>query len=314
MIVNLPAPVACPSCLSQRRFCRASSKRGWRIWQCSDCDAYFVWPQPSEDELGGLYTARAGYAAAALSNSHSSDRMSWRTLLPGLNQHAWVLDVGCGSGSTSLQLATDHLRPVGVDRNRDGLRTARRAGIEVIAANGEGLPFRDGVLSAAVLGDVLEHVRHPRLLLAEVRRVLGADGLIFVRCPNAGSGFARFSLLVSRWSHAQWLHSEAPYHLFEWGEKGLRGLVEEMGFCTIACRPEGRPSWLRVVGASGHFDNLKRELKVTGGYRVTPGLLKRIPTILAVASLVAFCGAAGSLVDRGRAQCSLVLVARKDGT
>jgi SAM-dependent methyltransferase len=52
-----------------------------------------------------------------------------------------------------------------------------------LVADGHRLPFRDEVFDAVILEAVLEHVKEPKLVISEVRRVLREDGYICVAIP-----------------------------------------------------------------------------------------------------------------------------------
>ena len=90
-----------------------------------------------------------------------------------------VLDLGCGAGgSVDVFRARDpDVQWVGLDvpgspEARE--RTRRDARFETF--DGVSMPFEDGSFDLVYCKQVLEHVRHPEPLLAEVRRVLTPGG------------------------------------------------------------------------------------------------------------------------------------------
>ena len=97
-----------------------------------------------------------------------------------------VLDVGCGVGGNVPALVRLGLDPVGVDVSETALRELRAShpDTRVAAADAGRLPFGDRAFDAAVLTEVLEHVRDPAAAVAEVARVLVAGGVLFVSSPN----------------------------------------------------------------------------------------------------------------------------------
>ncbi len=95
------------------------------------------------------------------------------------------LDVGCGLGGTSLELARRFgVSMVGVDRTRSQARRAHQrvrrfpAGerIRVVQANGLALPFASGTFHVATSIEVVFHVLDKPTLFAEVARVMAPGG------------------------------------------------------------------------------------------------------------------------------------------
>src|SRR5204863_9881513 len=133
--------------------------------------------------------------------------------------------------------------------------------------------FPDNSFDVVYLGDVIEHVASPRRELAEIHRILRPRGIVVLRTPNARSGFAAITLAAARVLHCSWAHSEAPYHLHEFTRQSLRVLLESLGFGIAWNRAEGSSRFLYKLGATGLFDELKRQLKGKGnGYRITADL------------------------------------------
>jgi SAM-dependent methyltransferase len=96
-----------------------------------------------------------------------------------------VLDLGCRYGAlTRAYLAGNEV--VGIDVDRAALAEAAKLGIETHWANvDERLPFADESFDAVVAGELLEHVRDPRGLVDEARRVLRRGGTFIGSVPNA---------------------------------------------------------------------------------------------------------------------------------
>ena len=120
----------------------------------------------------------------------------WRTaensaghLLPHLAPGAALLDLGCGPGTITADLAARVApgRVVGVDASAAVLEEARaaaeRAGVavELVRADAADLPFPDASFDVVHAHQVLQHVADPVAVLREARRVCRPGGLVAVR-------------------------------------------------------------------------------------------------------------------------------------
>jgi SAM-dependent methyltransferase len=140
--------------------------------------------------------------------------------IPRLAPLGRVLDLGCGAGDS-----VDQFRDVnpavdwtGVDIERSPeVAARRRSDASFITFDGVTLPFGDSLIDAVYCKQVLEHVRTPQPLLAEVARVLKPDGLL------AGST----SQLEPFHSYSTWNYT--PY--------GLKLLLEGAGLEALEFRP-----------------------------------------------------------------------------
>jgi SAM-dependent methyltransferase len=106
-----------------------------------------------------------------------------------------VLDVGCGDGYLMSLISPRAERVVGVDAELRGVQLATAqldgfANCRVAGADSYALPFRSGSFDVVVLADVIEHLEHPELCLAEIRRVLAPGGAAFVTTPVGRPGQA----------------------------------------------------------------------------------------------------------------------------
>lgn len=101
-----------------------------------------------------------------------------------------ILDLGCGMGGLSTALALAGARVQSLDFNSDYCRITQlrgqRYGLVLSPVNGAGeaLPFRDARFDVIVCLDVLEHVRAPERLLAEIGRCLKPGGLCHITAIN----------------------------------------------------------------------------------------------------------------------------------
>lgn len=100
-----------------------------------------------------------------------------------------VLDVGCGAGYGTAQLAKEACFAVGVDLAADALAYAAshysRPNLVFLPASCTALPFRDQSFDLVASFEVIEHIAAWREMIEEARRVLRPNGQFIVSTPNA---------------------------------------------------------------------------------------------------------------------------------
>ncbi|MDH5295086.1 MAG: methyltransferase domain-containing protein [Acidimicrobiia bacterium] len=114
-------------------------------------------------------------------------------LLPRLESSMRLLDLGCGPGSVTLDLARFVAEVVGVDAAVEAIAAARgaaeasgvRSRFEV--ADVYELPFEDSSFDVVFAHQVLQHLGDPVRALVEARRVLRPGGLMAAREADYGT-------------------------------------------------------------------------------------------------------------------------------
>jgi SAM-dependent methyltransferase len=111
-------------------------------------------------------------------------------LLPHLRPGLEVLDVGCGAGSITLDLAelVAPGRVVGLDGSADALEKAREAAeqrqvgnVELVLGDALAIDLPDDSVDVVHAHQVLQHVSDPIGVLREMRRVCRPGGLVAAR-------------------------------------------------------------------------------------------------------------------------------------
>ena len=126
---------------------------------------------------------------------------TWRTVansanyvVPFFTRGASVLDVGCGPGTITIEMA-ERVAPgrvVGIDASSDVIAKARegvgdRSNVSFEVANIAALNFPDDTFDIVHAHQVLQHLDDPVAALREMRRLVKRNGVVTVRDADYGA-------------------------------------------------------------------------------------------------------------------------------
>jgi ubiquinone/menaquinone biosynthesis C-methylase UbiE len=201
----------------------------------------------------------------------------WRTaensaayLLPALRPGLDVLDVGCGPGTITVDLAARVApgRVLGIDVSPDPLAEARaaaeRAGVAVTVEVGDvyALAAADDSFDVVHAHQVLQHLTDPVAALREMARVCRPGGVIAVRDVDYGAfvtfpadaGLDRWLDLYHRVARRNGAEPDAGRRLLAWAHAaGLRDVTATTSswcYSTAAEREWWGTSWAGRATAS----------------------------------------------------------------
>lgn len=113
---------------------------------------------------------------------------TWRTvensagyLLPYLTPGAAVLDVGCGPGTITADMASMGVEVIGIDSAPEVIEKARELGIDARVGDAYALDFADDSFDVVHAHQTLQHLARPVEALREFRRVVKPGGVVGVR-------------------------------------------------------------------------------------------------------------------------------------
>jgi 2-polyprenyl-6-hydroxyphenyl methylase/3-demethylubiquinone-9 3-methyltransferase len=197
-----------------------------------------------------------------------------RTILRShqLGAGARVLDIGCGAGFLSNELAVDGYDVTGVDQSAGSLLVAERhaprtASVRYQTADAYRLPHPDASFEAVLMMDFLEHVDEPARAIAEASRVLRPQGLLIFYTFNRTLR-AKFLAIEA----VGFIARDCPKHFHVWHlfikPEELRTMAAQaglsvMGFQGLRPRFFQWPFWSSL---------LKRRVHPGFGFQFTPSL------------------------------------------
>jgi SAM-dependent methyltransferase len=100
-----------------------------------------------------------------------------------------VLDLGAGDGYLSGQLAMRCTEVVALEYEPSGVALASqmladRSNVTVRQGDAYNVPFDNRTFDAVIMADVIEHLDNPDRAVAEMSRVVAADGVVLVTTPH----------------------------------------------------------------------------------------------------------------------------------
>ncbi len=135
---------------------------------------------------------------------------------------ALTLDIGCGRGELSYELAKGQRRLIALDYeyHPDWRQNPQ---LNFMQANALQLPFRDNTFDVIVASECLQYIADVKSALAEFRRVLKPAGKLVVSFPNGDA----------------YLHFVDPYNVIHFFQKITRGAapVFKVGYRDFVLYP-----------------------------------------------------------------------------
>ncbi len=114
-----------------------------------------------------------------------------------------ILEVGCGAGFQTMQLAGIGNSVVAIDfseqsvrRTGEALKIHRIDNVKTMKCNAESMQFEDNIFDVIYINSVLMHVRHEKVL-CECSRVLKKGGKVIIVEPLAYNFLLPYRLLFS---------------------------------------------------------------------------------------------------------------------
>lgn len=200
-------------------------------------------PRLSEDDLPALYSkyyprCDVDFNALLIESASVGEKHSrFKRWLAGTDNQGHylakpgqrVLDIGCGSCLSLLELRQLGVEPYGVEADPNVAAIAERFGLNVHIGSIHNNPFPGQVFDLITLNQVIEHVPDPVALLRVVRDRLAPGGSIVLSFPNVSSWNRRLS-------GTRWINWHAPYHQHHFNRRSFALLARNQGYEVVSAR------------------------------------------------------------------------------
>jgi 2-polyprenyl-3-methyl-5-hydroxy-6-metoxy-1,4-benzoquinol methylase len=167
-----------------------------------------------------------------------------------------VLDVGCYDGTYMKLFKNNGNTVFGIDASKDGIKKAKRDGLNALQQNIESKwEYKGSSFDLVYSGEVLEHLVDTDLFIKEIHRVLKPNGFLVLTTPNLACFSKRILLFLGKnpYQEASFTFPKgAVGHLREFTYELLKEFVESNGFELVEFKTDvvsipGLPEFMQVT-------------------------------------------------------------------
>lgn len=212
------------------------SKEVFSVCKSESYDLLATWPQPAPTDLGRYYESddyishTDGKRSLFEKAYHLVKRYALRqkcTLLLRYATKGKLLDIGAGTGDFLSTAKAEGWDVVGFEPSRKARGIARSKGVRLVDETQE---LETESCDAITMWHVLEHVPDPARQLAELRRLIKPDGVIFIAVPN-------FKSYDAEHYGTFWAAYDVPRHLWHFSRSAIEKLAAEQQLHVEAVLP-----------------------------------------------------------------------------
>lgn len=279
IVINKNVNNSCLVCGSKKIHYSFSIDK-FRIEECTDCQLMRLNPQPTDEELGNIYSKNYFFTfdnsqahISALKSDTADHYLNLIESYTGAPLKGRLLEIGCGQGDFLLKAAERGLEVTGVEYSSHAVKIAEsKLGHrgQVLCGEITQLMSSNQTFDYIVFADVLEHVRDPRKFLRSVHSLLRKEGIAVAIVPSLDSLSAR--LMKNKWMEFK------PEHLWYFSTKTLKRLLYSEGFYKEKVYQAKKTLSLDYINK--HFEHYPIPFfsKLVGLVtRLIPGFLRRKP-------------------------------------
>jgi len=151
-----------------------------------------------------------------------------------------VLDVGCGSGIlANLLTLGKKCRVYCIEKQPELAMIAKNKCVEILNMDIEEteLHYERGFFDCIILGNVLEHMKEPGILLTSLNKYLSDDGFLIYSVPNIVNWHSRMTIFLGKFEYSESGVFDKT-HLRFYNFNSAKKLAEDAGY---------RIAWLDVT-------------------------------------------------------------------
>lgn len=169
----------------------------------------------NEKDNKGFWDRWAGHYDRLMSGDKDTYAQILSRMKHRLNRNMVVLELACGTGILSVQLAGNVKMLEATDFSEEMIKQARQKNhslrLHFSVQDATALPYAPGTFDAVIISNALHIMPSPEKSLAEIRRVIKPDGILLAPTfTAAGSVFGRLKIRIMELSGFKVFHKWRP--------------------------------------------------------------------------------------------------------
>lgn len=191
--------------------------------RCSNCGLVFQSPRVPASQVGQYYPPETYWGGGKPLSNHRYNRM-YQAIQKYHPSPGKILDIGTGIGLFLTKFQELGWQVEGTEISKESAAFARRQyHVPVHVGMLEDLKLPASSFDVIVLNHVLEHLYHPKQVLAICRQLLKKDGLLVIALPNI-SGLGHFIF------RRHWYAMQPGRHVYHFSPGTMYQLLRQSQF------------------------------------------------------------------------------------
>ena len=237
----------CPICSSPKIALSLSAKdftvtkENFPIWKCKDCSLQFTQDVPEQSAIGKYYQSEAYISHSDTKEGiinklyHSVRKFTLsnkRKLIfsQTKKQKGNILDVGCGTGAFLNTMKETGWSITGLEPDEQAAQNAKSLYNIDTQSSDQLFNLPANSFDAITMWHVLEHVHQLQEYIAQLKKLLTKNGVLFIAVPNYTSHDAAHY-------KESWAAYDVPRHLYHFSPESMKVLIEKHGMNIKAIKP-----------------------------------------------------------------------------
>ncbi len=240
---------SCPICTSDATkvfLCKVNLvfNREHDLISCPTCKCIYFSPMPNDEDLNSFYSG--SYFNFNRWHDEFKGKM-FAKKLSKIKSIGKFLDVGCALGFFINGIKGNSQWDVfGIEFGLDAVEYAKKnLNLNVKHGELEKANYPDKYFDYIHINNVLEHVRNPKSLIKECRRIIKDDGYLFLSVPN---GYNDYRPLLDFYNLKGLSSKSINGHVYFFHKETLLKLFNDFSFELVTCKTSGIKRGMRNLG------------------------------------------------------------------